>query len=193
MFRNFVGSDLVIGAVTVPIEHIPELKNNFPLTISKTGNNYFNSGVLLINPLKWEQEKINEKIILINASQNPINDQDLLNNVFAGKYFHANHNINKMVLNETTLECASGIYHYVGKLKPWNIHGCIQLVFAARIFGKKSIYYSAWKSYNSTVCKMFMKLIVNPFLVKKVWIIQAKEKISPYTQIKWLIKGNISN
>jgi lipopolysaccharide biosynthesis glycosyltransferase len=191
-FRNFIQSGFPIGAVTVPIEHVNELKKTNPLTISRTGNDYLNSGVLFINPLKWEKEKIDEKIDQLTISENPVNDQELLNNVFSGKYFHLNHNINKMVLNETTLEYSSGIYHYVGKLKPWNIYGFMQLAFAARVFGKNSIYYASWRAYNFTVRKMFIKLNLNPVLATKVCFIQFKEKVSPFTQIKWLIKGNIS-
>jgi lipopolysaccharide biosynthesis glycosyltransferase len=141
----------------------------------------------------WEEELIEKRVIQITESENPINDQELLNNVFAGKFFHLDHNLNKMVLNETTLERQIGIYHFVGKLKPWNIYGFIQPPFTKRVFGKNTIFSMAWKSYNSTVRKMFLTLFFNPRLVIQVWMILSREKTSALTQLKWLIKGNISN
>ena len=43
--------------------YVNELKKTNPLTISRTGNDYLNSGVLFINPLKWEKEKIDIWIV----------------------------------------------------------------------------------------------------------------------------------
>lgn len=83
---------------------------------------YINSGVLLINVLRWRQEGLFKKC-LEWVKQNPqsvCKDQDALNHVLRGRIRLIDGNYNKFVTIDTKLNVENDkILHYISKDKPW--------------------------------------------------------------------------
>jgi UDP-glucose:(galactosyl)LPS alpha-1,2-glucosyltransferase len=117
--------DIFSIAAVLDIGTTGEKRSN---ALNLPGNTYFNSGVLLIDINKWNQEDILRKLmdILLNKDielQYP--DQDALNIVFQGKVHYLDDKWNtigivnqpdiKMKLQETKL------LHFTAHPKPWSI------------------------------------------------------------------------
>ena len=93
------------------------LKNKFLLNagIVKV-ENYFNSGVILFNLVKLDENFFSEGVqFLIDNPQCKSPDQDILNAFFAGNYLKLEQKFNSFVDTEE-LPAAKKIYHYAGHL-----------------------------------------------------------------------------
>jgi len=102
----------------------------------RTDDQYFNSGVLLLDLDKWRKENYAKEVIELAASGNlPHHDQDALNKVFYGKWqalplkwnvippvFNLffkilwNSSLRKMAIEAKRNQC---IMHFAGRYKPW--------------------------------------------------------------------------
>jgi len=88
---------------------------------------YFNAGVLLINLVRWRQERISEKALayLVEHPRTLFNDQDALNVACDGLWtkldsrWNFHDHCGKNILSMGT-DQRPGIVHFIGRAKPWN-------------------------------------------------------------------------
>ena len=89
---------------------------------------YFNSGVLLMDLVKWRQQKLTQKLFrwLEQVGNTKIlwGDQDALNGVIDGWFTELPKIYNGIVINNTTLneELDVVLVHYIDYIKPWHIY-----------------------------------------------------------------------
>ena len=89
---------------------------------------YFNSGVLLMDLVKWRKEKLTQQLFrwLEQVGNTKIlwGDQDALNGVIDGEFRELPNIYNGIVINNTTLNEALDlvIVHYIDYVKPWHIY-----------------------------------------------------------------------
>lgn len=111
--------NFTIGAIedVGNVYYIKRLKYNIEVSQKHI---YFNSGVLLINNPKWNEQNISEKLFEIEEKYRgrlECNDQDLLN-----KYFENNYKQLPQKYNSKKIENDTIIRHFYHHIKPWNIH-----------------------------------------------------------------------
>ena len=89
---------------------------------------YFNSGVLLMDLVKWRKEKLTQQLFrwLEQVGNTKIlwGDQDALNGVIDGEFRELPNIYNGIVINNTTLKAdpEDVIVHYIDYIKPWHIY-----------------------------------------------------------------------
>ena len=89
---------------------------------------YFNSGVLLMDLVKWRRQKLTQKLFrwLEQVGNTKIlwGDQDALNGVIDGWFTELPKIYNGIVINNTTLneELDLVLVHYIDYIKPWHIY-----------------------------------------------------------------------
>lgn len=89
---------------------------------------YFNSGVLLMDLVKWRRQKLTQKLFqwLDKVVDTKIlwGDQDALNGVLDGEFTELPKKYNCIVINNTVLKAAAEdvIVHYIDYVKPWHIY-----------------------------------------------------------------------
>jgi lipopolysaccharide biosynthesis glycosyltransferase len=114
--QNF--DDVFLALKEPDIEKILLKKNDSTL------RRYFNSGVLLINTKKWNNQQITEKSLeFINKSPEKIEfaDQDVLNYVCQDLWGELNRKYNyEIIYNEPNDSKDPTITHYIGNIKPWH-------------------------------------------------------------------------
>lgn len=84
------------------------------------GDNYFNSGFMVINARLWSKEKISQKImqILIDTMPKQL-DQDVLNIACSNRFLWLSGQLNS-ITNDSNEPCRDAvIIHYTGADKPW--------------------------------------------------------------------------
>lgn len=89
---------------------------------------YFNSGVLLMDLVKWRQQKLTQKLFrwLEQVGDTKIlwGDQDALNGVIDGDFVELPKKYNCIIINNTLLKAdpEDVIVHYIDYIKPWHIY-----------------------------------------------------------------------
>ncbi|HLO84742.1 MAG TPA: glycosyltransferase family 8 protein [Nostocaceae cyanobacterium] len=89
------------------------------------GDYYFNSGVMLINLRIWREMQIGKQCIEYirkYPDQVLLWDQDALNKIIDGQFFHLDKKWNSLVdlyAGKSTVDRESTIIHFIGSLKPW--------------------------------------------------------------------------
>ena len=120
-------------------------------------NNYFYSGILLINLNKWQENRISEKAfeLLLNHADKfkSAPDQDVLNYLLKDNVFWLNRNVN--VFANNIVDCGNPIFiHFIGQ-KPWTDYYYSETL---KIFDKEynNIYLESkwndepyWKAENA--------------------------------------------
>lgn len=89
------------------------------------GAGYFNSGLLVVDSLKWTSHEIGQEAISVLRDRPHIltfNDQCALNAVLQGGYTRLGYRWNHLV-GSTPRHWPVSIYHYAGLLKPWRLFG----------------------------------------------------------------------
>ena len=125
---------------------------------------YFNSGLLLMNLVKWREHQISEKAIqyIYSHGDLPFHDQDALNGVLWGKWypldskwnvitalFHQYYKLNrKTLLSLEQLEAVKDPYivHFTGPVKPW--HFACAIPYTQDYY--KYLRMTPWKDYRPT-------------------------------------------
>ena len=89
---------------------------------------YFNSGVLLMDLVKWRQQKLTQKLFQwldqVGTTKILWGDQDALNGVIDGEFVELPKIFNGIVINNTALneELNVVLVHYIDYIKPWHIY-----------------------------------------------------------------------
>ena len=89
---------------------------------------YFNSGVLLMDLVKWRQQQLTQKLFRwleqIGSTKILWGDQDALNGVIDGGFMELPKKYNCIVINNTVLKAVPDdvIVHYIDYVKPWHIY-----------------------------------------------------------------------
>ena len=129
----YLDCDLLIGA---SINQLMEFDlSNSPLAaaidfghrrtkeILNTTNLTFNAGVLVINLDLWRKESIHAKSRTLILENNLLQDQFVLNSLFANRWaLLPNHFNESIFINDSRLGSNTSIFHFVGPFKPWNSH-----------------------------------------------------------------------
>ena len=96
--------------------------------IGLTSGRYFNSGVLLMDLVKWRESNLTGRLFqwLREVGDTKIlwGDQDALNAVIDGEFAELPHEYNRIVINDTVLRATDQdlIVHYIDYVKPWHIY-----------------------------------------------------------------------
>jgi lipopolysaccharide biosynthesis glycosyltransferase len=91
------------------------------------GDYYFNSGVMLINLQAWRDIDVGKQCIEYIRNfpdQVMLWDQDALNKIIDGQFFHIDKKWNSLVdlyNGKSLIDQESIIVHYIGSLKPWQL------------------------------------------------------------------------
>ena len=89
---------------------------------------YFNSGVLLMDLVKWRQQHLTQKLFRwleqVGTTKILWGDQDALNGVIDGDFVELPKKYNCIIINNTLLKAAPDdiIVHYIDYVKPWHIY-----------------------------------------------------------------------
>ena len=85
---------------------------------------YFNSGVLLMDLVKWRQQKLFQWLEQVGNTKILWGDQDALNGVIDGDFVELPKKYNCIIINNTLLKAAPEdvIVHYIDYIKPWHIY-----------------------------------------------------------------------
>ena len=85
---------------------------------------YFNSGVLLMDLVKWRQQQLTQKLEQIGSTKILWGDQDALNGVIDGDFVELPKKYNCIIINNTLLKAdpEDVIVHYIDYIKPWHIY-----------------------------------------------------------------------
>lgn len=133
-------------------------------------NNYINSGVLLMNlTLLRKICSIDElkEYIYINKNILVYPDQDILNKFYKGKFLIVSNKYNYAPFREQTKIKSTVLYHFVGKVKPWNTKEIYKikteflLIYLKNEAYKKEYFRIIYISVYYTIFRLL-------FLVKKV-------------------------
>ena len=89
---------------------------------------YFNSGVLVMDLVKWRKQRLTQKLFCwleqIGSTKIIWGDQDALNGVIDGNFTEIPKKYNCIVINNTVLKATSEdvLVHYIDYIKPWHIY-----------------------------------------------------------------------
>lgn len=136
----------------------------------KKEDKYINSGVLLINlKLLRENQTINELKNYIYQNKDILTypDQDILNMLYKGKFLIVSNKYNYTQFQKQVKIKNAVLYHYVGKVKPWNSKKIykIKLKFLL-IYLKNEIYNK--KCFKIFYISIYYSIFRILFLVKKI-------------------------
>ena len=161
-FKDLNASNFIISAKTEfdKKNSVEEVFNRLKLK----SQHYFNAGVMFIDLVKWNQKEIqvlSTDIIENSKLKFTYWDQDILNIIFDGNYFHLTEALNYKVSlskNDNHLD-TSNIYflHFQGSNKPWSVEGVLSTnsYFYQSNFKKLNIdnYHIVhkWKKYSLSV------------------------------------------
>ncbi|GAB7140735.1 glycosyltransferase family 8 protein [Deferribacterales bacterium RsTz2092] len=112
----------------------------------KSAENYFNSGVLLLDLAKWRAGDITKKIVRkLSELKNPLwQDQDILNAVLSDDLLLLDNRWNATIMTPDTYEREPFIVHYNTSFKPWHN----ERVFLADLwwsYAQKTPFYEDFK------------------------------------------------
>lgn len=115
--ENYVGAVADEAVLAVP-EFVEYVKNKIGIADNEQ---YFNSGVLLLNLKKFKEIFFFErfKAVLQEVAFNIAPDQDYLNLICKGNVYYLNNKWNKMPLNDNDKN--PSIIHYNLHFKPWHL------------------------------------------------------------------------
>ena len=151
--------DIEKYSAAVVVEKIPEEKNIFK-RIGCEGNEYFNSGVLLLNLAFFRMNNLSyevRRMITNYGDKLSYYDQDILNVVFnktkriipeKWNYVHGKNGIDKKN-NEIAV-----LIHYIGPIKPWH-WGCKHI--SSKLY-TKYLSLTPWKDFKPTFWKSIKDL-----------------------------------
>lgn len=159
--------DTTIGAVTLSTV---EWSNDRPF-LSKFGINpnspYFNSGVLLIDSLRWRNDATTKKLLDLVTHHGPeltVVDQTLLNLYFNNNFTHLPPYWNQHVYSNSRASSPdSGIIHFLGMPKPWSLlsghfHNC-RPILSSVIKQQRLIYPPlSWSEITAAPGQFFRSL-----------------------------------
>ena len=89
---------------------------------------YFNSGVLVMDLVKWRRQKLTQQLFQwldkVGSTKILWGDQDALNGVIDGNFVEISKLFNGIVINNTKLneDLDVVIVHYIDYVKPWHIY-----------------------------------------------------------------------
>jgi len=161
-FKDLNASNFIISAKT-EFDKKNSVEEVF-IRLKLKSQHYFNAGVMFIDLLKWNQKEIqvlSTDIIENSKLKFTYWDQDILNIIFDGNYFHLTEALNYKVSlskNDNHLD-TSNIYflHFQGSNKPWSVEGVLSTnsYFYQSNFKKLNIdnYHIVhkWKKYSLSV------------------------------------------
>ncbi len=110
------------------VKNCPEFRRYVEAVLGVKYDNYFNSGVLLMNLEGLRKEKIEEKVVEIVKTYNfstVAPDQDYLNYLCKDKVLYLKGTWNKMPINNDVSESEINIIHYNMCDKPWHYDGIL--------------------------------------------------------------------
>lgn len=142
-----------------------------PETFYKRNQNYFNSGVLLIDLEKWKKEEIGEKSITYlnnNSKKSKYPDQDALNAILKDKHLLLDLSWNFQPTSYPAYEKSyvyleerkdelyrsiqrPNIVHFIGSVKPWNPNCTHPLQELFTAYSKKTPWPIDIKKLRSTL------------------------------------------
>lgn len=173
-------SNFAIGAVIdIWLKDNYDLLERLKIPVTEA---YFNSGVLLINTVKWREEQIGEKVMrFLNTNDKlPFHDQDALNAILWGRWlglnpqwnvyktiFHQYYKLNmKKALGSELLNAARDPYivHFTGPVKPW--HYACATPYTQEYY--KYLAMTPWKNYRPS------DINLNSFGKRCEWILKRK-------------------
>ena len=144
----FSSSNIVLSAHVEHTNSSNAMSEN--LAKRRSGDLYFNSGVMVVNPMRWRQLEFDKVWKGVAGDRDnlrfDLNDQDVLNYLLPGhvKQLDAKFNYfaNDLGPMEVTRSDVSNpaIIHYVGECKPWNFSESDKLFF--RLLNLTSIQFS---------------------------------------------------
>lgn len=108
-------------AVVRESETVEKLRNEF---LHMHSGRYFNAGMMLINVPAWEAKEITEKCFTYRGKPKSMfwgHDQDILNIVLDGDYTDVPRRFNYLGGPSTGDVPDIIVYHYFGRIKPWQI------------------------------------------------------------------------
>lgn len=115
--------DALLGAVTdESITDVPEFCDYVKRWVGVSRENYFNSGVLIMNLDRMREEKIEEKFLYLLGKYNfdtVAPDQDYLNRLCRGRVYYLDGIWNKQPRGVCPPACELGLIHYNMFNKPW--------------------------------------------------------------------------
>lgn len=144
---------------------VPQVQFPYQKTFIKKFNKtcqdiYFNSGVLLIDAVRWRERKTTEmlfNLIKEHASRFHYNDQDALNVMFLGDYYHLPGiwNVEARLYKEKLLSFAQApeikkrianpqIIHYTGLDKPWSSRKYVPQRSLYKYYSHKLTQLTGW-------------------------------------------------
>lgn len=138
LFEEEMGSKAMGFVVTGTISKA--LESKFFLSLGKApGDPAFNSGTMLFNLPEWHRQECSVRILAFcrkHRTQLATADQTALVALFASDCFHLDVRYNVAVYGTTAPEAipVTGVLHYLGSPKPWDIGGRLLLPHAAPWF-----------------------------------------------------------
>ena len=149
-------------------------------------DDYFNSGVILINCKKWRDENCTARLLRLGTLENwkfPTHDQTLLNAFFKGKFDALDKKYNYLCWSSATGSAIDEVVqnvmiHFIGRPKPWEFGGRLCFSYAIYIKLKRRMEMQAapvepadlWWSgrriarYASSYGKLLKKRGINRYL-----------------------------
>lgn len=121
--RPFLNIELGNKILAV-VSDLKDACENYVKFLGLESRKYFNSGVLLIDIKKWNENNITEKCFSyqgVAPEKFNCHDQDILNLVIDGNAYFMSEKFNYLGVQgkEAPQDCI--IYHFFGREKPWNI------------------------------------------------------------------------
>lgn len=110
--------------VLAVVSDLKEACENYTKFLGLASGQYFNSGVLLIDIKKWNENNITEKCFSyqgVNPEKFNCHDQDVLNLVIDGNAYFIDNKFNYLGVKNGVAPQDCIIYHFFGREKPWNI------------------------------------------------------------------------
>ena len=156
-------------------------------------DNYFNSGMMLLNIKKMRQEKITEKLIYykVHKDVNRFMDQDCFNAVFGKKVIYLTCKYNYMPINQkefkgnqvadfynipqdliSTFDSYASVIHLTNKEKPWVYKDVYGSALWAKYYYKSvlknnKIKYAKRSKLKILLCRRLKKIIEKLFYYNK--------------------------
>lgn len=165
----------------------------------KNDDSLFNSGILMIDCIKWREQRISEKLIQMLkelASKNKLTlpDQDVLNKYFDGNYFRLDRKwnvihhlltanlsedeVNSLIANQKMVHFTGG-----GKFKPWNnkeIPGAeffwkyVPFTFYEKEINRINYLFNNHKQ-DKHIRRKYLNMILRPFINHKKYMKLKKD------------------
>lgn len=119
-----IGDLFKLDIGSYPLAAVATPENNVSSILNIPSENYFNSGVLLMNLEYWRKNAVTEKLvkyILMNSSKITYWDQDALNSILHDSYLKIAERWNYLRMDISSVESVN-IVHFAGVHKPWDYY-----------------------------------------------------------------------